>query len=258
MADAPIVRCRRIAKSYEGKAVLREIDAEIAHGEKVSVIGPSGSGKSTLLRLLMGLEAPDDGEIEIAGESMWTMERKGKRVRADEAHLRRVRNHVGMVFQHYNLFPHMTALRNVALAPEIVGGRTRQEAEDRARELLDSVGLGDKSDAYPAELSGGQKQRVAIARALAPQPDVMLFDEITAALDPELVGEVLGVLRQLAEESDMTMIVVTHEMTFARDISDRVLFMDGGYIVEEGPPDVIFGSPNEERTRAFLKSFIES
>jgi polar amino acid transport system ATP-binding protein len=256
MSDTPIVSCRGLSKAYDERPVLRAIALDVEGGEKVSVIGPSGSGKSTLLRLLMALERPDAGTIRIAGDDMWNMRRGDRQLPADEGHLRRVRGHVGLVFQHYNLFPHMTALRNVALTPQVVGGLTRDEGEDLARGLLKRVGLGDKVDAYPAELSGGQKQRVAIARALAPQPDVMLFDEITAALDPELVGEVLTVLHDLAAESDMTMIVVTHEMAFAREISDRVLFFDGGIIVEEGPPDRLFRAPTEPRTRAFLETYL--
>lgn len=257
MAEAPIVRCRGLAHAFGGRPVLQGIDLDVAAGEKVSVIGPSGSGKSTLLRLLMALEAPDAGEIEIAGMPMWHTTQGEGSVPASDAHLRAVRAHVGMVFQHYNLFPHLTALENVALAPAIVGGRSREDARALARDLLARVGLEDKVDVHPRRLSGGQQQRVAIARALAPGPDVMLFDEITAALDPELVGEVLAVLRDLAAGGGMTMIVVTHEMAFAREISDRVLFFDEGRIVEAGPPDQLFTAPTEARTRRFLEAVLE-
>jgi len=254
----PLVRIHGLEKSYGDLDVLRGIDIDVARKERVSVIGPSGSGKSTLLRLLMTLEEPTGGTVEIDGESTWTMTVNGKERPADEAHLRRIRSRIGMVFQHFNLFPHMTALENVSAAPRLVEGASADEANRRGRELLDLVGLGAKHDAYPAELSGGQKQRVAIARALAPSPDIMLFDEITSALDPELVGEVLNVLRELARTTDCTMIIVTHEMRFAQEISDRVLFFDHGKIVEEGPPDRIFNDPTEARTREFLKAVLEA
>jgi len=254
----PVVRIRGLAKSYGDLHVLRGIDVDIERKERVSVIGPSGSGKSTLLRLLMTLERPDAGSVEIAGERTWTTTRNGKERPADEGHLRRIRSRIGMVFQHFNLFPHMTALDNVAVAPRLAEGASRAETEKRARDLLGLVGLADKLGAYPAELSGGQKQRVAIARALAPEPDIMLFDEITSALDPELVGEVLNVLRELARTTDVTMIIVTHEMRFAQEISDRVLYFDHGRIVEEGPPSRIFNEPREERTREFLKAVLEA
>jgi polar amino acid transport system ATP-binding protein len=254
----PILRIRDLSRSYGDLHVLCGIDVEVARGEKVSVIGPSGSGKSTLLRLLMALERPDGGDVEIDGESTWFVTRNGKRRPADERHLRRIRSRIGMVFQQFNLFPHMTALENVAMALRLVVGLTRDEADVHARELLDTVGLAEKVDVHPGQLSGGQKQRVAIARALAPKPDIMLFDEITSALDPELVGEVLNVLRDLARKTDVTMIIVTHEMRFAQEISDRVLFFDHGRIVEEGPPSRIFGAPEEERTREFLKAVLEA
>lgn len=258
MPDQPIISCRALTRRYGDTTVLQEIDVDIPRGEKLSVIGPSGSGKSTLLRLLMMLEAPDAGELHIAGTPAWTMRKGEREVPADEKYVRRVRSHVGMVFQHYNLFPHMSALRNVALAPELTGTLDRPAAEARAKDLLSRVGLSEKLDAYPRHLSGGQKQRVAIARALAPRPDVLLFDEITAALDPELVGEVLAVLRDLAHEGDSTMIVVTHEMRFAQEISDRTLFFDAGRIVEQGPPSQIFDAPQEARTQAFMQSVLGS
>ncbi|MBW3600513.1 MAG: ectoine/hydroxyectoine ABC transporter ATP-binding protein EhuA [Planctomycetes bacterium] len=251
-----MVRVRDLCKSYGELRVLRDLSLDVAPGEKVAIIGSSGSGKSTLLRLLMTLERPDSGEIEVDGEPMWTMGEDGRP--ADEAHLRRVRVKLGMVFQHFHLFPHMTVIRNVMLAPRIVQHEPREELEPRARKLLATVGLEDKADAYPAQLSGGQKQRVAIARALAMSPRVMLFDEVTSALDPELVGEVLGVLRKLAKETEMTMLIVTHEMNFARDIADRVLFFDQGSVLEEGPPEQIFTNPREPRTREFLTTILES
>lgn len=254
----PIVRIRRLSKSYGRLRVLRDLDLDVTPGEKVAIIGSSGSGKSTLLRLLMTLEKPDTGQIEIDGEPMWTVDQKGQSRAVDESRLRHLRGKLGMVFQHFHLFPHQTALGNVMLAPRIVQGRPRDELEQEARRLLARVGLEDKADVYPAKLSGGQKQRVAIARALAMSPRVMLFDEVTSALDPELVGEVLAVLRKLAAETEMTMLIVTHEMKFARDIADRVLFFDGGAILEEGPPKQIFTQPREPRTREFLTSVLDA
>ncbi len=252
----PAVRTSGLTKRYGELEVLRGLDLEVAGGEHVAIIGPSGSGKSTLLRLLMTLETPDSGSIEIEGEAMYEPAPGGRPPRPEEARLRRIRGKLGMVFQHFNLFPHMTALGNVALPPQLVQAKPREEAETRGRELLALVGLAEKADAYPAQLSGGQKQRVAIARALALEPRVMLFDEVTSALDPELVGEVLGVLRTLAHETDCTMLIVTHEMQFAREIADRILFFDRGVILEEGPPAEIFGSPREPRTREFLASVL--
>ena len=257
-ASKPIVEIQNLTKSYGDLQVLRGLNLEVHTGEKVAIIGPSGSGKSTLLRLLMTLEEPDAGEIFIEGEAMWSMSKNGQSRPADEAHLRHIRTKLGMVFQHFNLFPHMSVLKNLTLAPRLVQHAETARTNERARELLAMVGLKDKADAYPAELSGGQKQRVAIARALAMEPKVMLFDEVTSALDPELVGEVLGVLRQLAHESDMTMLIVTHEMNFARDIADRVLFFDHGVILEEGPPQDIFQNPKQSRTREFLTSILET
>jgi polar amino acid transport system ATP-binding protein len=254
----PMVRFERVSKSFGHTAVLRELSLDIDPGEKVSLIGPSGSGKTTILRLLMTLERPDSGHIEVAGEQLWHMRRGDKQVPADERHLRRMRTKIGMVFQQYNLFPHMRVLRNVTEGPVKVLGMPRDAADARARELLDMVGLAQKVDAYPAQLSGGQQQRVAIARAIAMQPKIMLFDEVTSALDPELVAEVLRVLRDLAHHTDMTMLFVTHEMNFARDVSDRVLMFDHGSIVEAGPPSQIFSSPASERTRAFLRAVIEA
>jgi len=256
-ADQPLIRFHQVCKSYGELRVLDDLDLDIAAGEKVAIIGPSGSGKTTILRLLMTLERYESGTIEVGGELLG-LRRQGDRLVPDrEAHLRQVRKQIGMVFQHFNLFPHMTALQNVIEAPIRVLGLPRREAEARARELFAMVGLQEKAGSYPRHLSGGQQQRVAIARALAMRPRIMLFDEVTSALDPELVGEVLRVIRQLAKESGMTMLIVTHEMSFARDVSDRVIFMEKGRIVEQGEPGVIFREPRSERTRAFLKAVLE-
>lgn len=247
----PIIRLRGLRKSYGNVQVLRGVDLDVPHGQTVSVIGPSGSGKSTLLRLLMLLDAPDAGELEIDGESPWTTEPDG-RMRADNARLRRVRGKVGMVFQHFNLFPHMSALQNVMEAPVSVLGLKAGEARERALDYLDQVGLADKAEAMPAQLSGGQKQRVAIARALALQPRIMLFDEVTSALDPELVGGVLALLRGLAQRRTITMLIVTHHMRFAERCADRVLFFENGVIAEDGPPAELFHDDAHERTRRFV------
>ncbi len=245
-------------KSFGALDVLRELNLDVRPQEKVSLIGPSGSGKSTILRITMTLEKINAGDLEIDGESVWSMTRNGQKVAADKNHLSKIRRKVGMVFQSFNLFPHMPVIRNVTEAPIHVLGLSRDEAREQGRELLDMVGLRDKEDAYPGQLSGGQKQRVAIARALAMQPKIMLFDEITSALDPELVGEVLNVLRDLAHRGNITMLLVTHQMNFAREISDRVLFLEGGRIVEEGAPSLIFENPKEDRTRQFLKTILEA
>jgi polar amino acid transport system ATP-binding protein len=252
----PLVRYRDVQKSYGELEVLRGIDLDIHRGETVTLIGPSGSGKTTLLRLLMTLEQPTGGTIEVDGEQLWHVpDKAGRLVPAGERHLRAVRGKVGMVFQQFNLFPHMTVLRNCTDAPVSVLGVSKAEAEERARAMLERVGLGQKLDAYPAQLSGGQQQRVAIARALVMRPQVMLFDEVTSALDPELVGEVLSVMRSLSESGEMAMIVVTHLMSFARDVSDRVVFFEKGRIVEQGTPQQIFDAPVEERTRRFIGHF---
>lgn len=238
---SPIVEIKGLRKAFGEHVVLENINFEVHPGEKVVVLGPSGSGKSTMLRCINALETVTDGTILV----------NGFEVTDPKVNLNKLREHLGMVFQRFNLWPHKTVLENVALAPQIVLGRDKQASLIRARELLETVGLADKADAYPASLSGGQQQRVAIARALAMDPKVMLFDEPTSALDPELVGEVLGVMTKLAK-SGMTMIVVTHEIGFAREVADRVVFMDGGHIVEEGRPDEILVNPKEERTRTFL------
>jgi len=253
----PLIQLRGLKKSYGDLTVLDGIDLDIDEGQHVSIIGRSGSGKSTLLRLLMTLERPTEGTIRVDGDYLWHEQRGDQLVPASRAHTRRVRGKIGMVFQQFNLFPHMNVLRNVTEAPRRVLGMSKAEAEQRALELLDTVGLAAKKDAWPQELSGGQKQRVAIARALAMQPKVMLFDEVTSALDPELVGEALHFLRQLATESQMTMLIVTHQMHFAEEIADRVIFIDKGQIAEDDKPEVIFHNPREPRTREFLNAVLE-
>lgn len=253
-ARGPIVEFRKVSKSFGDTAVLRGLDLTVEPGEKLVIIGRSGSGKSTLLRLLMTLERPSGGDIFVDGEPLW---RGGPGAKPDEKHLRRVRGKIGFVFQQFHLFPHMTALRNVTEAPIHVLGLRPEDAEKRALGLLDRVGVREKAAAYPSELSGGQQQRVAIARALAMKPKIMLFDEPTSALDPELVGEVLTVLRDLAHQGNMTMLLVTHEMRFAKEVSDRVVFMEGGAIVEQGPPEKMFTEPTAERTRAFLSAVLD-
>ncbi len=257
-AAAPLVRIRQLEKRFGDVAVLRGIDLDVPEGQVVSIIGPSGSGKSTLLRVLMTLERPDGGRVEIAGESLYTVGRDSAERPAPDSHVRRIRRQIGMVFQHFNLFPHMTALQNVMEAPVHVLGLAKEQAREQASADLARVGLGGKLDAYPRELSGGQKQRVAIARALAMHPRLMLFDEITSALDPELVGGILDLLGELSASRDMTMLIVTHEMGFARSGSDRVLFFDHGVIVEDAPPDVMFTAPRAERTREFLKTILRA
>jgi polar amino acid transport system ATP-binding protein len=256
--DSPMVRFDDVTKRYGPLTVLDELKLEVAQGEKVAIIGPSGSGKTTVLRMLMTLERIDEGVIWVDGEPLTHMDRDGALVAADQAHLRRVRGKIGMVFQHFNLFPHMTALQNCMEAPVSVLGLTRDEAETRAAELLDMVGLGDKKKHFPIQLSGGQKQRVAIARALAMRPKVMLFDEVTSALDPEVIGEVLTVIRQLGAEHNLTMLMVTHQMGFAKEFSDRVCFFYAGKIAEQGPPSELFGAPKNERTRQFLSAVMEA
>jgi polar amino acid transport system ATP-binding protein len=238
--------------------VLGGIDLDVPERLVFSILGPCVSVMSPLRRVLFTLERPDAGRVEIAGESLYTEPRGDGERPAGEAHIRRVRRQVGMVFQHFNLFPHMTALENVMEAPVHVLRLSRADARDRATSYLDRVGLADKRDAYPRQLSGGQKQRVAIARALAMQPRLMLFDEITSALDPELVGGILDLLRELGAAHDMTMLIVTHEMGFARSSSDRVLFFDGGAILEDASPAVLFTATTHPRTRDFLKSILQT
>jgi ABC-type polar amino acid transport system ATPase subunit len=254
--DVPKIAIRGLNKSFGRLKVLRDVDLVVPPGEVVVIIGPSGSGKSTLLRCVSQLERFESGAIEVDGVpiTIGTHEPHGRAV--DRERAAAMRREIGMVFQQFNLFPHMTALQNVALAPRIVRGASGDEAERTGRELLAKVGLAEKVDEHPSRLSGGQQQRVAIARALAMRPEIMLFDEVTSALDPELVGEVLRVMRQLAEEG-MTMLVVTHEMGFAQEVGDRVVFMDQGSIVEMGDPRRIFANPEQERTRAFLRKLAD-
>lgn len=230
-----------LKKSFGSNEVLKSINLTVAEGEVVCIIGPSGSGKSTLLRCLNHLEEINGGQVTINGFD----------ISSKDVNLNKARENIGMVFQHFNLFPHLSVKENITLAPVQLGVLKKEDADTKARELLEQVGLVDKVDAYPNSLSGGQKQRVAIARALAMNPDIMLFDEPTSALDPEMVGDVLAVMQQLAKDG-MTMVIVTHEMGFAREVADRVIFMDGGYIVEEDVPEKLFSAPAHERTKSFL------
>ena len=255
---APAVELDAIGKSFGELEVLRSIAMSVAPREKVTLIGPSGSGKSTVLRLIMTLEQPTAGELRVFGEPLWPKDESGPLARPDRERQERLRRRIGMIFQHFNLFPHLSVRDNITLAPRKVLGLSRDEADARAIELLGMVGLDDKHEAFPGRLSGGQKQRVAIARALAMEPDIMLFDEVTSALDPELIGEVLGAIRELAKRSPMTMLFVTHQMAFAREISDRIVFMAGGHVVEEGPPAAVLDDPQEERTQAFLSALAEA
>ncbi|HEX5750332.1 MAG TPA: amino acid ABC transporter ATP-binding protein [Archangium sp.] len=253
--SGPILRVEGLRKSFGEREVLRGIDLEVAAGEAVVVIGPSGCGKSTLLRCLNHLETPTQGRIWLRGELLGMREKDGRLLPRPEPEVDRQRAHIGMVFQRFNLFPHMTALGNIIEAPMRVKGLSRAQAEERGLRLLERVGLLDRKDEYPARLSGGQQQRVAIARALAMDPEVMLFDEPTSALDPELADEVLQVMQDLAREG-MTMVVVTHEMEFARAVAHRVLVMEAGAILEQGPPSVIFTQPSQPRTREFLRKVL--
>ncbi len=251
MPDEPLVRAVGVHKSFQANHVLRGIDLQVQRGEVMCLLGPSGSGKTTFLRCINHLEKVSSGELYVDGELVG-YRRVGKKLHElKEKEVARKRTEIGMVFQRFNLVPHKSALANVCEAPVHVKRESRSDATQRGRTLLERVGLGDKYDAYPAQLSGGQQQRVAIARALAMQPKLMLFDEPTSALDPELVGEVLDVMRGLASDG-MTMVVVTHEMGFAREVADEVVFMDGGVVVEAGPPTEVLSNPQHERTREFL------
>jgi polar amino acid transport system ATP-binding protein len=241
-----VVEITGLNKSFGDNHVLRGIDFRVAEGEVVCVVGPSGSGKSTLLRCINMLEQPEEGSVKV----------RGVELRDRDCDIDAARRHIGMVFQQFNLFPHHRVIENCTVAQQTVLGRSKAEAQGVARRNLERVGLTEKTDEFPAKLSGGQQQRVAIARALSMDPELMLFDEPTSALDPELVGEVLTVMRKLAEDG-MTMIVVTHEMAFAREVADRVVFMDGGVIVEQGPPEQVIGNPREERTKAFLHRVLD-
>ena len=239
------VKVENLKKSFGSLEVLKDINMEVKEGEVVCLIGPSGSGKSTFLRCLNKLEEPTGGVIIVDDYDLM----------AKTSDINKIRENIGMVFQQFNLFPYLSVLQNIMLAPVDRKRMTKEQAEEKAKKLLDRVGLLEKADVYPASLSGGQQQRVAIARALAMEPDIMLFDEPTSALDPEMVGEVLEVMKQLAAEG-MTMVVVTHEMGFAREVADRVVFMDGGYIVEEGTPEEVFGNPQNKRTQDFLNKVL--
>ncbi|MBB6484772.1 amino acid ABC transporter ATP-binding protein [Rhizobium lusitanum] len=250
-AAKPMVEVKGARKAYGALEVLKGIDLSVSRGQIIAIIGPSGSGKSTLLRSINHLEVLNGGEVWLDGELV-NRRLKGN---AFERHINAVRQQMGMVFQHFNLFPHLTVLENITLGPVKLKGLSKPAARELAVELLSKVGLADKIDAYPSRLSGGQKQRVAIARALAMQPKVMLFDEATSALDPELVDEVNAVMKQLAAEH-MTMLIVTHEMRFAGEVADRIVFMDGGVVVEEGAPQQILQNPNHDRTRSFLKKHL--
>ncbi len=254
--EQPLLRIDNLHKSFGEIEVLRGVDLDVKRGEKVSIIGPSGSGKTTLLRCINYLEKPTEGHIYIDGTLIGEKKTADGYAHLSDRELARERQEIGFVFQRFNLFPHLTALGNVTVAPRRVLGLSREEAESRGRGMLQKVGLGHKINEYPERLSGGQQQRVAIARVLAMQPKLMLFDEATSALDPELIGEVLRVMRQLAEEGS-TMVIVTHEIQFAGEVSDRVIFMDFGRIVEQGPPRDVLFDPQQQRTRDFLKHIQE-
>ncbi len=253
--SAPMIRAQQVHKNFGALQVLKGISLEVARGEVMCLVGPSGSGKSTFLRCINHLEQVDAGRLYVDGELVGYREKGGRLYELHPREAARQRREIGMVFQHFNLFPHRTALENIIEAPTRVKRIRKADAVSRARELLDRVGLAEKADAYPAQLSGGQQQRVAIAPARAMDPKLMLFDEPTSALDPELVGEVLGVMRELAA-SGMTMVVVTHEMGFAREVADHLVFMDGGVVVESGPPRELLANPRHERTQAFLSRIL--
>jgi polar amino acid transport system ATP-binding protein len=252
-AEGVAVSFDEVTKRYGDHVVLDRLSLQVDAGECVALIGPSGSGKTTVLRCLVGFEPIEQGAIHVGDETIIPSAGGMAAQRRARAQLRRAREQIGMVFQQFNLFPHLTALQNITLGPRR-GGQERSVAEETARSLLQQVGLAHKADSYPRQLSGGQQQRVAIARALAMHPSVMLFDEVTSALDPEMVGDVLRLVRGLAETSKMTILIVTHEMEFAELVADRVVFMEGGVIVEQGPPEQIFSAPHEPRTMQFLRS----
>jgi len=254
--ETPAIHFDKVEKRFGDNVVLHDLDFSVRQGDRVTLIGPSGSGKTTILRLVMTLEEANAGYIYIDGKPL-THRRVGeRRVELKAKHKNEMRKRIGMVFQQFNLFPNMTVLENIIEAPVHVLGMSKADAKERAYQLLEQVGLPDKADAHPSSLSGGQQQRVAIARALAMDPEILLLDEVTSALDPEVVGEVLGILRDIARTTDVTMLIVTHEMQFARDVSNRVLMFDGGRIVEEGTPEEIFSNPREDRTRDFLSAVL--
>ncbi|MDZ4735882.1 MAG: ectoine/hydroxyectoine ABC transporter ATP-binding protein EhuA [Rhodospirillaceae bacterium] len=255
-AESSIVEFVDVEKSFGSHRVLDCLSFSAKRGDHIALIGPSGSGKTTILRILMTLESISRGDVIVDGINLYKESVNGVHRTASERHVRDVRSKIGMVFQHFNLFPHKSVLANITLAPVLNGKLTKSAAREKALDLLNMVGLADKADAMPASLSGGQKQRVAIARALALEPQILLCDEITSALDPELVEEVLNVIKRLGQQTDMTMLLVTHEMSFAHEFADRVLFLESGRIIEEGTPDRIFSNPEKERTRAFLRKII--
>lgn len=252
-----LLEINHLKKSFDELDVLHDISLSVEEGEVVAIIGPSGSGKSTLLRCATMLERMDAGDLIYLEEYAAKADEAGKSVYAGNTDLKRIQGYFGLVFQNFNLFPHYTVLKNLMDAPVHVQKRDKKTVKEEALELLAKMGLSDKAGSYPCQLSGGQQQRVAIARALALHPSILFFDEPTSALDPELTGEILKVIRQLAAEK-MTMVIVTHEMAFARDVADRVIFMDGGYIIEEGVPEEVIGNPKEERTKQFLSRFAEN
>ncbi len=253
---APIIEFRDVEKRFGDNVVLKDLNFHVNKGERVTLIGPSGSGKTTILRLVMTLEEATDGMILIDGDPLTHRIAGGKRVRLSNKEIKKTRTRIGMVFQQFNLFPNMTVLENITESPIHVLGQSKAEARAKATDLLHKVGLDDKADAHPSSLSGGQQQRVAIARALAMDPEILLLDEVTSALDPEIVDEVLGILRNIADTTDITMLIVTHEMQFARDVSDRVLMFDGGAIVEDADPHTMFTAPTHDRTKKFLRAVL--
>jgi polar amino acid transport system ATP-binding protein len=255
-AAEPMIVFDGVEKRFGSNVVLKELNFTVAPGEHVTLIGPSGSGKTTILRLLMTLEKVNEGTISVGGRCLSHVEKRGKLVPSDEKHCREVRKHIGMVFQQFNLFPNMTVRGNLCEGPTRVLGLSKEEASARAEELLDLVGLKEKIDAHPTQLSGGQQQRVAIARALAMRPDVLLLDEVTSALDPELVAGVLKLLQDIGETTDITILCVTHEMGFARDFSHRVMMFDGGRVLEDATPEKLFTEPDHQRTRDFLHAVL--
>lgn len=255
---APVIEFNNVVKSFGDHTVLKDLNFTVRQGERVTLIGPSGSGKTTILRLVMTLEELTDGYIFVGGEPLTHQERNGKRVPVRPKDQKKLRTKIGMVFQQFNLFPNMTVLENIIEAPVHVLGMSKPDAIAKAKELLEQVGLPHKAEAHPTSLSGGQQQRVAIARALAMDPEILLLDEVTSALDPEVVVEVLNILRKVAETTQVTMLIVTHEMSFARDVSHRVMMLDGGKIVEATDPETIFTSPKEERTKQFLSAVLSS
>lgn len=254
---APFIDFQSVTKRYGPRVVLNAFNLAIPRSQKLAIIGPSGSGKSTILRVLMTLETVEAGSVRVGNEFLWKGDRDDT-VKASDAATAAIRKRIGMVFQQFNLFPHMTVLQNVAAAPIKVLRRSKETAYAQARDLLGKVGLADKVDSYPGFLSGGQQQRVGIARALAMNPEILLLDEVTSALDPELVGEVLNVIRLLAHEGKLTILMVTHQMGFAREFADRVCFIDGGEVVEDAPPGEFFDAPTNQRTRNFLRAVISA